>query len=102
MRYSSERSFRRQFDFLRRQFLQDGELPFTDRNIDRELQRSISVDRFGALFSKSRTRLGGNRGEVLNSLRRHNRSGEADRLRGGRIHRSHEASMHLDVSSTVA
>ena len=30
MRYSNEGSFRRQFDFLRRQFLQDGELPFTD------------------------------------------------------------------------
>jgi hypothetical protein len=30
MRYSNERSFRAQFDFLRRQFLQDGELPFTD------------------------------------------------------------------------
>ena len=30
MRYSSDRSFRRQFEFLRRQFLQDGELPFTD------------------------------------------------------------------------
>ena len=30
MRYSNKRSFRAQFDFLRRQFLQDGELPFTD------------------------------------------------------------------------
>jgi hypothetical protein len=30
MRYSSEDSFRRQFNFLRRQFLQEGELPFTD------------------------------------------------------------------------
>ena len=30
MRYSSERSFRSQFEFLKRQFLQDGELPFTD------------------------------------------------------------------------
>lgn len=30
MRYSSEGSFRRQFNFLRCQFLQDGELPFTD------------------------------------------------------------------------
>ena len=30
MRYSNESSFRRQFNFLRRQFLQDGELPFTD------------------------------------------------------------------------
>jgi hypothetical protein len=30
MRYSSEGSFRRQFDFLRRQFLQDGELPLAD------------------------------------------------------------------------
>ena len=30
MRYSSERSFRAQFDFLRCQFLQDGDLPFTD------------------------------------------------------------------------
>ena len=30
MRYSNEGSFRRQFSFLRRQFLQDGELPFTD------------------------------------------------------------------------
>ena len=30
MRYSNERSFQAQFDFLRRQFLQDGELPFTD------------------------------------------------------------------------
>ena len=30
MRYSNERLFRAQFDFLRRQFLQDGELPFTD------------------------------------------------------------------------
>ena len=30
MRYSNDRSFQAQFDFLRRQFLQDGELPFTD------------------------------------------------------------------------
>ena len=30
MRYSNERSFRTQFSFLKRQFLQDGELPFTD------------------------------------------------------------------------
>ena len=30
MQYSNERSFRAQFDFLRRQFLQDGDLPFTD------------------------------------------------------------------------
>ncbi|TWU51676.1 hypothetical protein Poly59_32710 [Rubripirellula reticaptiva] len=30
MRYSSDRSFRRQFEFLRRQFLQEGELPFAD------------------------------------------------------------------------
>ena len=30
MRYSNERSFRAQFDFLRHQFLQDGELPFTN------------------------------------------------------------------------
>ena len=30
MRYSNESSFRRQFNFLRQQFLQDGELPFTD------------------------------------------------------------------------
>ena len=30
MRYSNEGSFRRQFDFLRRQFVQDGELSFTD------------------------------------------------------------------------
>ena len=30
MRYSSDRSFRRQFEFLRRQFLLDGELPFAD------------------------------------------------------------------------
>ena len=29
-RYSKEGSFRRQFDFLRRQFLQDGELPLAD------------------------------------------------------------------------
>lgn len=30
MRYSNDRSFQAQFDFLRRQFLQDGGLPFTD------------------------------------------------------------------------
>lgn len=30
MRYSSEGSFQAQFQFLRRQFLQDGDLPFTD------------------------------------------------------------------------
>ena len=30
MRYSSNRSFRCQFEFLRRQFLQEGELPFAD------------------------------------------------------------------------
>ena len=30
MRYSNEGSFRRQFNFLRHQFLQDGDLPFTD------------------------------------------------------------------------
>ena len=30
MRYSSDRLIRRQFEFLRRQFLQDGELPFAD------------------------------------------------------------------------
>ena len=30
MRYSSDRSFRRQFEFLRRQFLQEGELQFAD------------------------------------------------------------------------
>ena len=30
MRYSNERLFQRQFSFLRRQFLQDGELPFGD------------------------------------------------------------------------
>ena len=30
MRYSNKRSFRAQFDFLRRQFLQDGELPLTN------------------------------------------------------------------------
>ena len=30
MRDSYERLFRAQFDFLKRQFLQDGELPFTD------------------------------------------------------------------------
>jgi hypothetical protein len=30
MRYSSESWFRQQFGFLRRQFLQEGELPFTD------------------------------------------------------------------------
>lgn len=30
MRYSSESRFRAQFGFLRRQFLQDGELPFSD------------------------------------------------------------------------
>lgn len=28
MRYSNDRSFRRQFEFLRRQFLQEGDLPF--------------------------------------------------------------------------
>lgn len=30
MQYSNERQFRAQFNFLKRQFLQDGELPFTD------------------------------------------------------------------------
>ena len=30
MSYSNAGSFRRQFDFLKRQFLQDGDLPFTD------------------------------------------------------------------------
>ena len=30
MRYSNDRSFRRQFEFLRRQFLQEGDLPFAD------------------------------------------------------------------------
>ncbi len=30
IRYSNERLFRAQFDFLRRQFLQDSEQPFTD------------------------------------------------------------------------
>ena len=30
MRYSNERSFQAQLSFLRRQFLQDGGLPFTD------------------------------------------------------------------------
>lgn len=30
MRYSTDRSFRAQFDFLRRQFLQDGELALAD------------------------------------------------------------------------
>lgn len=30
MRYSNDRSFRRQFEFLRRQFLHEGELPFAD------------------------------------------------------------------------
>lgn len=30
MRYSNKATCRRQLDFLRRQFLQDGELPFTD------------------------------------------------------------------------
>ena len=29
-RYCSEQSFRSQFEFLKRQFLQDGGLPFTD------------------------------------------------------------------------
>ena len=31
MRYCNERSFRSQFEFLRRQFLQDGELAFDRR-----------------------------------------------------------------------
>lgn len=35
MRYSNEQLFRSQFEFLRRQFLQDGELPFADV-LDRE------------------------------------------------------------------
>ena len=30
MRYSNNRLFQRQLDFLRRQFLQDGDLQFTD------------------------------------------------------------------------
>ncbi len=30
MRYSNEASFRSQFEFLRRRFLQDGELAFVD------------------------------------------------------------------------
>jgi len=30
MRYCNEQLFRSQFEFLRRQFLQDGELPFAD------------------------------------------------------------------------
>jgi len=30
MGYSNERLFRQQFNFLRRQFLQDGKLPLTD------------------------------------------------------------------------
>ena len=30
MRYCNERLFRSQFEFLKRQFLQDGGLPFTD------------------------------------------------------------------------
>ena len=30
MGYSNGGSFRRQYDFLKQQFLQDGELPFTD------------------------------------------------------------------------
>lgn len=45
MRYSNEGSFRSQFNFLRRQFLQDGELPFTDV-LSREtvLQALDSID----------------------------------------------------------
>ena len=30
MRYCNEQAFRSQFEFLKRQFLQDGGLPFTD------------------------------------------------------------------------
>ena len=40
-----------------------------------------SVDRFAALFAKSRTRWRGNCGEVLNLLRSSDRSGEANLLR---------------------
>jgi len=42
-----------------------------------------SVDRFGALFSKSRTRLRGNCSKALNLLRSHDRSVGADWLRAG-------------------
>jgi hypothetical protein len=62
MGYSSERWFRNQFGFLRRQFLQDGELPFTNVLCE----QSIAP---------------GNCADLANLLRSFDRRAEADFLR---------------------
>ena len=42
MRYSRHRSFREQMGFLRRQFLQDGDLPFTDVLTEEAVAQALS------------------------------------------------------------
>ena len=44
MRYANEGSFRRQFSFLRQQFLQDGELPCTDPHGSNSYARAVQND----------------------------------------------------------
>ena len=43
MRYSSKGWFRQQFGFLRRQYLQEGELPFTDVLSDAVIASALDV-----------------------------------------------------------
>jgi len=43
MRYSRESRFRAQFDFLRRQFLQDGELPFSDALSTESVEQALQT-----------------------------------------------------------
>ncbi len=43
MRYSNEQLFRSQFEFLRRQFLQDGELPFVDVLARETVQQALDT-----------------------------------------------------------
>ena len=43
MRYSNDRLFRSQFEFLRRQFLQDGQLPFADVLSRETVQQALDL-----------------------------------------------------------
>lgn len=43
MRYSTQGRFRQQADFLRRQFLQDGDLPFADVLSERSVAQALTA-----------------------------------------------------------
>ena len=63
MGYCSEQAFRSQFEFLERQFLQDGGLPFTDVLSRETVDQALDTIEFAwksllcACFSKSQQHL---------------------------------------------